>query len=228
MSDVTQGMSLGLSTLAGGEIEVTAGADAETWAYDTEINATSATLPEIRDSFITWANAGGRAWTGVYTFTGSIVSVASHGPGLGLEVVASASVTLTFNATARAVLNYGGSLVETGATFTSNAAVPGTLYAPLILLRWLALPPGEGTVSGNGSWRNAQPSHSKQIPGISGVINEQELSRLNDIIATAYSPRTAEFYQPAQSAWRKVIVGDLRVTRVNSSFYDLTVEAAAV
>jgi len=25
-----------------------------------------------------------------------------------------------------------------------------------------------------------------------------------------------------------VIVGDLRVTRVNSSFYDLTVEAAAV
>ena len=222
MSDVTQGMSLGLSTLAGGEIEVTAGADAETWAYDTEINARPPALAHA------WANAGGRAWTGVYTFTGSIVSVASHGPGLGLEVVASASVTLTFNATARAVLNYGGSLVETGATFTSNAAVPGTLYAPLILFRWLALPPGEGTVSGNGSWRNAQPSHSKQIPGISGVINEQELSRLNDIIATAYSPRTAEFYQPAQSAWRKVIVGDLRVTRVNSSFYDLTVEAAAV
>ena len=60
MSDVTQGMSLAISTLAGGEIEVTAGADAETWAHDTEINATSATRPEIPDSCVTLSHAGGR------------------------------------------------------------------------------------------------------------------------------------------------------------------------
>ena len=227
MSDVTQGIAFGISSLTGGTVQVTAGSDVETWAFDTEINAASATLVDVRDNLLAWLNSGSRAWSGSYTFTASIVSRSLRGPGLGLEIVASGSVTFTFNATARDVLNIGGALAVTGATFTSNGAAPGTLYAPIVLFRWLALPPGDGTISGDGSWRNAQPSHAKKIPAVAGIVNELEAAKLSDLIPSVYSPRTAHIYQPAQSVWRFCMVGDLRLTRSGATFYDLTVEAAS-
>jgi hypothetical protein len=199
-------------------VDVTVGAATETFTN----LATDADAVAALQALVTWANAGGRAWTGTRVFSWAWIRHAASGAAL-LTLSATGGA---FSLTAGALTTLGFAAVA-GVTSTTGAAAAGT-WAPAlpVSLRRNVRLLDSGDAGGNGAVRPGVPGLACRLPKLDAMGTATDAARLSAVLAAASSPRRAQVWQLHTSSWIELAVGAVSRSAQGSKAYEFAIEVA--
>lgn len=200
---------------------------AETWSYSTELGLARASGYDFADSFVTWANAGARAWSGVVSFSWAAtprLSTATNwqnGLVVGIDLTATAAVSWTFSSGLTAMTGISSGVATSSVSTGSSVGVQGSVAGEW----WVRgathnANRADGVVSGSGGWLEHSTATSPARPSVEAGLTEGQVFAL----ATAQSRipsgrRQVHVYQESSDTWVLVSWGKTRVRRRGASLY---------
>lgn len=208
------GIFLALDGLTGSSIAFDHGAGNDSWSYDAELGAVSATALQVAQALTTWILDGARPWVAdidTATLSVTVPGLARH----GVEIVTTGSDpdwgNVTVSAALQALLGWpadpGGSDTLDGDGIVSSCAADFDLAT---LYPWAQ---GGRGVAGAGAWQMDPQKGALKRPGLSGLLTEQEATTLDAALAVAANPRVADVYQRHTQSWQRVHLSRLRTRR---------------
>lgn len=208
----------------GGELDVTVGANSDTWAYDTQLGLPSASVVDVLDDVVAWYEDGARPWTA--TASWSAVRFADARFGARLSV--STSTTFAPSSELQTLLGWASSTTDVEVESAAGlAASMADNEGGLMLRHHYRSPRSDGGVSDAGSWIAEAGGIGPSRPVVNGYLSEAQLVALTVALGLAYpTPREAhirQFHHEGQP-WRLLQVG--RVTRSPQSLthYSVSLE----
>ena len=192
----------------------------ETWDYDTDVALDAASLVDVAQSVVDWANDAGRGWAGVLTLAYS-VSASTNGGWL-VTFTASDTATWTPSADFATLTGVPGS-PPGGATLVGTSRAAGTCHGPVALTGHVRQPAEGGVLSAGGAWLLESQRASLTRPDCSMALDEAEQHALADALEIAASPRQAHVWDTVSDAWILCSLGRVSVSR-EAQFYRVGAE----
>ena len=222
----TGGMWISVAGWDGGTLEVDpSGYTAETFAASTNVadvvrKSGAATVYEVAEAFVTWANSPFRNWTGAVTF-----SWTPFAAGTRWRVRLVATVACDWTAAGSMVTLAALPASQLGAASVSSGDVPSTLCADLAVTDWIQWRRRKGVASASGSWVPGVTGAEQYPAGIAAPLTHAEAATWGLMWDAAGHTREARVYHHAVDVWRRVNLGEPSLEPIDSVLYQARVPA---
>ena len=211
------------ATWAGSSIQVTVGGATATWNFNSEIGGTSATGYEVIDNFVTWANAGARAWSGTVAFYWAIVEFDATGR-TSLKVTSSgATPAFVVSSGLQTLMNLPGSA---STTLTPTAGARSSFNVTLSVEHFSKRSLGSGGSTSAGSFFTGAQAYARRRPKVSAICTEAEAFALSESLAVSSNPRQLHSYATTLGGWLLVDCGAVKLSRKGRTFYSAAFEVS--
>ena len=212
-------------------VDVTVGAATETYTH-----AGHGSAYDLLTDFVTWANAGGRAWSGVALFTWAWAKADNTGAAVSVSVSGVASATFAPNATWQALTSMASA---TAATWSATDGATGTACPS----RGLTVAGGQGSghwtvrrayrFSGDGGDASATTATRPGVPGLFGVApavgavgDTADAARMQTVLTSLANPRRLAVYNVERLRWHSLAFAGVEVTPTAPKLFSFTISAA--
>ena len=209
------------ATWAGSSIAMTVGAASETWAFNAEIGGTVSNGYEVIDDFVTWANAGGRAWSGSIALNWSILEFSATGRTSFAVNYTGASPGYVVSSGLQTLMSIPASA---SGSLSATAGARSSFGVKLKIRHFMRLALGAGGMTSAGSFFTGAQAYGRRRPDVSACCGEAEAFALTDAVSVASNPRQAHHYSTVSSGWILIDFGKVKVTRKSRSFYNARIE----
>lgn len=216
---------------ASAAVDVTVGAATESYTHTGHGSAY-----HLINDFVTWANAGGRAWSGAALFTWSWQRATNRGAAVSVSVSGVASATFAPNSTWTTLTNMASA---TAATWSATDGAKGTACPS----RGLTVADGQGSghwtvrrayrFSGDGGDASAAGAIRPGVPGLFGIApalgaiaDTLDAARMRDVLAALANPRRLAVYNVERLRWHEFAFADVDVSATAPKLFAITVTAA--
>ena len=208
------------ATWAGSSIEIDY-AGAETWEYDAELGLDAASVVDVADSVVAWANDAGRSWSGDLVLSWS-VSESTDGGWL-VTFTGTDSAAWTSSADFAALMGVPASPPGSSSSLVGTSRAVATCHGPVALTGHVRQPGDGGMLSASGAWLLESQRASLTRPDCSMALDEAEQHALADALELAASPREAHIWDTVSDDWILCSLGRVSVSR-EAQFYRVSAE----
>lgn len=209
------------ATWAGSSIAMTVGAASESWTFDAEIGGTVSNAYAVIADFVTWANAGARAWTGASTLTWAVVEFSATGRTSFAVNFTGTTPGFVVSSGLQALMNLPASA---SGSLTATAGARSSFNVTLNVEHFMKLALGEGGMTSAGSFFTGAQAYGRRRPDVTACCNEAEAFALTEALSVSSNPRQAHFYSTIVGGWFQVDFGKVSIRRKSRSFYNARIE----
>jgi len=214
------------------EIAITVSPDpAETWKFVERFTDNRASLRDVAEDFVAWANDASRAWFGTHVFDYALDHTRADRR-LSVTLSADASVAAWTPNAAFAFLSGVASSAAASLSLPSSTAAAGTVDTEFAVVNYWKRDVVSPIVSADGAMRAGAASAASRRPGVSATSSAQAAHALQLATREASAPRRAWIYQHASpgepsEGWRFVAVGNTTTQVLDSVLFTLGLEVLA-